>query len=148
MSRNLGSTCCAICSGSIVLEESARPIVAGDAHVYFAEYQGMLVAAAHCYDCNAKYLAWVDTARNQRLNRGHWKRREYDDREFVDLSFRSSFNDEPGPEDLPSPEFLRAHQRDQNLREAARYRKQADELLKEAAECEANTTSYWEAYRR
>ena len=98
MSRNLCRTDCQRCSGPITLDEDPRLVTKEETGVYFAEYRGMLVANAECAWCKARYLAWL--TRPQRWpgvgnseSRGVW--------EPIDLSFRSTFNDEPGPDDLP-----------------------------------------------
>jgi hypothetical protein len=57
-----------------------------------------VVAAATCAKCGAKYLAWVDDRAMRRpLGASH----RFVGDLFFDLSFRSTFNDEPGPDDLP-----------------------------------------------
>jgi len=68
---------------------------------YLHEYTGMKVADAECAYCGAKYLAWVEEAPGKR--RTCWGYDEYtsEERRFYDLSYRSTFNDEPGKEDLP-----------------------------------------------
>ncbi len=153
MSRNLCHRECAICHGGsedIILEESPRPITESEAGPYFPTYRDRLtVMNAHCQVCDAKYLAWFGISGSQRI--GHTTRWPDDDRHFVDLSFRASFNDEPAPEDLPSPEFLREHHRKRKLVESLKLRREANELLELAAECERDSVekpSYWEAYRR
>ncbi len=98
MSRNLLKDECYFCGGAVVLDEERRPITPGEAGVYFAEYEGMLVANARCPDCEAKYLAWVDE--RTRKQSAYWARGPADCG-FMDLSFRSTFNDEPGADDLP-----------------------------------------------
>jgi hypothetical protein len=106
MSRNLSRTDCYFCGDVPKLVEVPRPITAEEAGVYFAEYEGLLVANAECPRCGAKYLAWVD-------ERGYVRpelwcgmlvapRVPDDDIGFVDLSFRSTFNDEPGDADRPT----------------------------------------------
>ncbi len=98
MSRNLCQTDCYFCSGEIVLKNAPHAITAAEAGCYFDEYEGMIVADAECVDCEAKYLAWVDEA-----HRRCYRRESVPDagKVCVDLSFRSSFDDEPGREDLP-----------------------------------------------
>jgi hypothetical protein len=101
MSRNIGSTTCDFCNGKVLIEEASRPIRQEEAGVYYPEYAGMLVANAHCEDCEATYLAWVNEhTRVSERYRG-WYRDLCDGETHVDLSFRSSFNDEPGRDDLP-----------------------------------------------
>lgn len=94
MSRNLCETSCSWCNGEVILEEAGRPILEEECGAYFREYRSMLVANAHCRECEAKYLAWVDWPGNS-----YWTNKG--DRAFMDLSFRSTFNDEPGLEDQP-----------------------------------------------
>ena len=98
MSRNLGSTVCAFCYGTVVHEEEARPITETEARCYFDEYRGMSVANAHCEDCEAQYLAWVATPPSF----PGWAHSEAEPGGHIDLSHRSSFNDEPGEADLPT----------------------------------------------
>lgn len=100
MSRNLGRTDCDFCrSKSIVIEEAPRLGTPEDLGRYFEEFQGCTFASAHCADCEAKYLAWFDWGAHNRKYGFH------SPREFGpthgDLSFRSTFNDEPGIADLP-----------------------------------------------
>ena len=98
MSRNLGRTDCYFCNSDVELLEQPRPVTVEEVRPYEEYYVGMLtVANAWCPQCEAKYLAWVDHSGAN----GHMRRTPDDDRLFVDLSFRSSFNDEPGFDDLP-----------------------------------------------
>jgi hypothetical protein len=57
----------------------------------------MVVANAICEFCKAKYLAWVDGSKRKGDKYPHTGH----DFEFTDMSFRSSFNDEPNIEDFP-----------------------------------------------
>jgi len=100
MSRNLAQQDCYFCrSMNIVLEEEPRPITKDDCGAYLDEFQGMLVAKAHCYRCDAKYLAWIDGSARA-MYPGH-PRPPSPGYPHGDLSFRSTFNDEPGPTDYP-----------------------------------------------
>ena len=105
MSRNIGSTICQFCDGPIVLDEAARPITREEAGAYFDTREGYgyangLFANATCKTCEAKYLAWVDLRACVGYNRyGNWGAQ---DAPFFDLSYRDSFNDEPGEKDLPN----------------------------------------------
>jgi len=99
MSHNLARSNCYFCEGPVVHEEPPRPITRDEAGGYFNEYEGMLVANAHCAWCEAKYLAWVHGREDWRF--GHLAPRNRPDAPHVDLSFRSTFNDEPGDEDKP-----------------------------------------------
>lgn len=91
MSRNIGSICCTFCTGRVVLEEPFRRITQEEAGQYYREYMGMPVANAHCEDCEAQYLAWAISTGVGSI----------EDHGFCDLSHRSTFNDEPGPADMP-----------------------------------------------
>ena len=99
MSRNLCETECYRCGTKPTLDEKPRPILEEEAGVYFAEFEGMLVANATCQECGALYLAWVDQRTRKRFD--SWMPGTQTAGDFVDLSFRSSFNDEPGDGDLP-----------------------------------------------
>jgi len=102
MSRNLASTHCDFCGAYPTLIETPRPITPEEAGQYFAEYEGLLVANADCPCCGAWYLAWVDERERVKKYPGFSDRFPYEDGvPFVDLSFRSTFNDEPGQLDLP-----------------------------------------------
>jgi hypothetical protein len=93
MSRNLASTSCDFCTEEVRLVEEPRPLAPADAGVYYTAFAGLTVANAECATCKAKYLAWI---------------RVEVDRPFFDLSFRSTFNDEPGEADKPDPELFAA----------------------------------------
>jgi hypothetical protein len=99
VSRNLGRVDCYFCDGLVVHDEPPRPITRDEAGGYFAEYEGMLVANAHCAHCEGKYLAWVRGRPNWSL--GHLAYKNYYEGGHIDLSFRSTFDDEPGEEDKP-----------------------------------------------
>ncbi len=128
MSRNLCSIKCYYCDGipmpmnkatSVVLEEEPRYITEEEAGFYYREYKRLIVANAKCELCEAKYLAWVDESHREYpenilnnykkcfpgLYQPEPRRITEDDREsginFIDLSFRKAFNDEPADEDLP-----------------------------------------------
>lgn len=110
MSRNLGHTNCRHCPGDVALIEAARPLTVDDVgEHYFREYEGMIVAEADCLGCGAEYLAWIDqrpiTGNWGRLYRG-WAQSTRDGEPFFDLSYRSTFNDEPGEEDLPKRAYV------------------------------------------
>jgi len=97
MSRNIGQRDCYFCPSKVVLVELPRAIASEDAGIYYKDYNGMLVANAHCPACLAKYLAWVTGPTGSNWN-GMPKE---EGQTHVDLSFRSTFNDEPGEDDLP-----------------------------------------------
>lgn len=92
VSRNLGQITCDQCPSPVVyLLESPRPILEEEAAPYFREYEFMEVAKAVCPWCLAEYLAWV-----------RWGKHgdEPTALGYFDLSYRSTFNDEPGDEDM------------------------------------------------
>lgn len=95
MSRNLGETTCHFCDHDLVMTGPRRPIDQTDAGVYFNEYNGMIVRDAECPCCLAQYLAWVEPAPGGRQSQPSNFSTHYD------LSFRTTFNDEPGERDLP-----------------------------------------------
>lgn len=102
MSRNLCAQVCVHCEHAVVLDEPARPITKEDCWRYIDEFRGTLVARAHCPMCEAKYLAWMDdTEHTCRYGRGMVSPRVSRDGIPIDLSYLSTFDDEPGPEDLP-----------------------------------------------
>lgn len=93
MSRNLCRTDCDRCSGPVNLEEAPRLITREEAGRYFPEYRSMSVANAYCIECGARYLAWVSNIPHRQPDPS---------KPFHDLSYRSTFNDEALPEDLPA----------------------------------------------
>jgi hypothetical protein len=95
MSRNLLSTECANCDSKyIVAEEEPRQITKEETGVYYDEFQDLKVFNAICNDCGAKYIAWHGTRRGM-------GRKTIGGVKFYDLSYRSTFNDEPGSSDIP-----------------------------------------------
>jgi hypothetical protein len=148
MSRNLGDTCCRICSGDgdVHMIEAPRPITAEECGAYADLYVGHLVVArAICSFCGAKYLAWVSH------DLAGWKREPSASQSFVDLSFRRAFNDEPAAEDLPTPEMLKMLHMRECLERVKELRVQVESLLLDVKAAEENAEtgkSYWESYRR
>lgn len=105
MSRNLQQINCDRCDGDVCLTGPVRPGTAADFGRYVPQYNGMLVADAECTDCGTPYLAWVDErTRTSPLYHDHdrWVR---DSGDFVDLSYRNSFNDEPAPDGSDDPKY-------------------------------------------
>ncbi|MFA5187808.1 MAG: hypothetical protein WC460_00415 [Patescibacteria group bacterium] len=104
MSRNLGATACVHCEHPVELLEEPRPITEKEAGVYFDnKYKGMLVAEARCPICLAKYLAWIDDTNSILVRREpeKYSPRKADYGKVFDLSYLSTFDDEPGDDDLP-----------------------------------------------
>ena len=96
MSRNIGYARCKYCGSDVVLDGNPHPATPDEV---WGEYLGMIIENAECPECKAKYMAWR-----------HWEHRDTDywanpdwaeNKKIMDLSFRSSFNDEPGDDDLP-----------------------------------------------
>lgn len=97
MSRNLGRVDCARCEEKVVLTSGWR--VKSDPQ---PGVNGMTVADAECQTCHARYTAWIKPSPEE-YNYGS---RQFDLNQvaeygFYDLSYRSTFNDEAGPDDLP-----------------------------------------------
>jgi hypothetical protein len=139
MSRNLGDTSCRICNRHVVLCSVPAYITPEQAGPYFTEYQGMIVANAVCSYCDAKYLAWVERAK--------WSRGSDDTQPFIDLSFRKAFNDEPAPEDLPTPEMLLRVHLEQCAADINGIQVKLNEATTEIA-ARMSSPPFWEAYRR
>ncbi len=97
MSRNLCRTNCYYCRCEVIRTGETRELTDEDVGAYFPEYCGMIVAEAECSMCEAKYLAWMGKIPHSYRDDGEIRIR--------DLSFRSSFNDEPGVDDLPAFEI-------------------------------------------
>ena len=93
MSRNLLQTDCYFCRSAVALAEPGR--ATKDNVGAYEEYIGMIVADATCTACGAEYLAWIAGCPG-----GHTQGPNPEDEHF-DLSFRSTFNDEPGESDYP-----------------------------------------------
>lgn len=91
MSRNLARTNCRTCDSKVIL--CGIP--------YQTDYSGMWVANAKCEVCETKYLAWIGPT-NDTYGGRDIDRMLVRDHGFYDLSYRSTFNDEPGKDDLPS----------------------------------------------
>lgn len=92
MSRNLLTTVCYYCEHPVVMTGEPRPFDS----VCYEEYRGMIARDAECPVCLAQYLAWVTppTSHGRQTQPSACPT-------HYDLSFRSSFNDEPGDRDLP-----------------------------------------------
>jgi hypothetical protein len=106
MSRNLGQTNCNFCRGVVKLDEPPREVTKDDVGEYYETrdgygHAGMIAAKASCVDCGAKYLAHISMAKCVGYS---WPQLRGEG-EFFDLSFRESFNDEPGEKDLPDFEI-------------------------------------------
>ena len=119
MSRNLCSKVCCQCGYRVAIV--GKPYVATSKNV--TKYHvGMIVADAECVLCGAKYTAWIDDRKahfytnfneypQSKSDYARWCKPRYNENEakwaeeegeqyFFDLSFRSTFDDEPGDEDL------------------------------------------------
>ncbi len=98
MSRNIAKTTCDHCGSRVVVTGRLHPITKEEAHVYFKEFEGLIVADAECSVCRAKYIAWCDYSTCRGIHND--PRRCQGVQPFWDLSYRSTFNDEPGDKDL------------------------------------------------
>lgn len=99
MSRNLARTSCRRCDGKVIVT-GPRYVLPND---HFA-CPAMTVADAECQRCRARYTAWIGYTVLTPV--GQYGSREVDkelvrEHGFFDLSFRSTFNDEPGDDDMP-----------------------------------------------
>jgi hypothetical protein len=110
MSRNLCTTVCEHCGDTPQLVEIPHLITEKEAGVYFPEYEGTIVAKAICPSCEAQYLAWVDES-----HRVHYPANKCYP-VIEDLSYYSTFNDEPGETDLPKYEVQRVFTRVAKIR--------------------------------
>ena len=99
MSRNIGIAECDRCGVTPVLSERPRKITRKDACKFYEEFEGLIVAHAVCPQCGARYLAWVNEKKRKR--KSFSPRAPIKGVGFFDLSYRSTFNEEPGPKDLP-----------------------------------------------
>lgn len=103
MSRNLGLRSCYFCLGSVELDETPREVTQAEVGPYYETpdgwgFKGMICANASCRTCEAEYLAWVSLSACP----GYRYREEHVcENGYFDLSFRSTFNDEPGDRDRP-----------------------------------------------
>jgi hypothetical protein len=85
--------------------EPVREITREDCGVYFESrngysYRGARVANATCENCEAKYIAWFDLSACEGYGASGYFR-PHPDGLHIDLSFRSTFDDEPGEADMP-----------------------------------------------
>ena len=89
MSRNLGRKDCKRCGEMLARLETPRQITKKEAGHYFNEFSGRLFAKVDCPLCGAHYLGW------------YYKGNSWD---FLlyDISFYSTFDDEPEDADLPA----------------------------------------------
>ena len=138
MSRNLCQKYCDFCNSEpVILLENKRPISKKEAGVYYKNYKGLLVANAECDTCGAKYLAWIDERtivgeHLKEMNVSIFPPRFAKDKDYFDLSFRSTFNDEAGTEDLPNKVFnlKEAHKEIEKLKKSVkRWKKIAKKLI-------------------
>ncbi len=109
MSVNLGRTDCYFCGTYPVLDEEPRLMTLEDSPCWYDGYPGMIVAKASCPQCCAKYIAWVKDSALFREKHGGREQKLSDygeDATHFDLSFRSTFRDEPGRDDIPLYEVV------------------------------------------
>lgn len=89
MSRNLACVDCDQCHAEVNLTGKPYPFARN-----WPEYDGMIIADAECSECRTRYTAWIGRPYPAGMN-------NLRERGFYDLSYRSTFNDEPGDSDLP-----------------------------------------------
>ena len=98
MSRNLGDVSCDRCRGKVERLEEWRLAAPAELGRYYHDYAEQLFAHARCEWCGARYLAWAPDRRYQP---------DLKSNEIGDLSYRSTFNDEPNDDlDLPRDEWI------------------------------------------
>lgn len=135
-----------------------RLISKNDCGRYIHEFQGMIVADGECKVCHAKYLCWVDERNRNPIDNYRFKRSPDNslppEKQFFDLSYRSSFNDEPCGEDCGNPKLRSGTdiaaalaRKDALLREANVLVRQASQLDPVPVDCAlwANLTTRIEA---
>ena len=83
MSRNLDTKVCAYCESYVISMEQIHEITKKEAGKYYDEFAGMLVCRSICPECLSEYLAWINA----------------ETKKVEDLSYYSTFNDEPGSYD-------------------------------------------------
>ncbi len=95
MSRNLCATECQQCG--------SRVKITGPSYKYnYCDSWSVLLADAECEICGTQYSAWTGPTSD------HMDRdinRDLVERGFYDLSYRSTFNDEPGDDDIPAKQI-------------------------------------------
>lgn len=91
MSRNLARTTCRTCESEVKV--CGIP--------YKGAENGLWLANAECTACGTKYTAWIGPTLDGYGSR-EVDRNLVRDRGFYDLSYRSTFNDEPGEGDVPA----------------------------------------------
>jgi len=96
MPKNLNATECVHCGNEVIIEEMPRRLTIREGRHFFNDCEDVLFSDAYCPICLAKYLAWM----NGRTKSGYDLIPEVYGKP-ADLSYRSTFNDEPGIEDLP-----------------------------------------------
>lgn len=92
MSRNLGQTDCRLCTCPVKI--TGLPMVY---ELPNCDGESIVFAHAECVACKAQYSAWLHSHTDQ----GRTRHRTDPTGTFYDLSFRSTFNDEPGRDDVP-----------------------------------------------
>lgn len=100
MSRNLARTNCRNCEGIVK--------ITGVPYERSLLFGRMWIADAECKSCGAKYAAWISPAPDMVTGGGGalYGARVSETMSlaahgFYDLSYRSTFDDEPGPTDIP-----------------------------------------------
>ena len=100
MSENLHATKCVHCGNDVELLETPRPITEKEAGNFYVD-KGILFAKAHCPICLARYLAWIGSSTKVLPIKKDLVKGMTLYGEVVDLSYLSTFSDQPGKGDLP-----------------------------------------------
>lgn len=110
MSRNLSRTDCQHCGQDAVVingpVSNYEDMYPEDQSELSKHLKGMQVACAVCEYCECLYMAWVWPSPNMVWERPNfkpdWTLDTEPSKRFYDLSYRSTFNDEPGRYDIPA----------------------------------------------
>ena len=96
--RRLETTKCVYCKGDVAKVEKPRQITKKEAGPTYEHVKCLVVANAMCLACRAKYLAWIDA---RAVVDGAPRPYSRCSDSIMDLSFRSTFSDKLGPDDMP-----------------------------------------------
>src|SRR5690348_11653005 len=98
MALSLGKVVCHRCGGRVTRTDHQSETLEETDH----RRPGMNISEAECARCGAKYWAWVTPAINDPIyGRRGIDRENVRQFGFYDLSFRSTFSDQPAMVDLP-----------------------------------------------
>lgn len=89
---------CLFCEGEVARIEPPRRIRPEEAGSAYESIKALVVAWSICLACRAKYTGWIDV---RGVVDGVEPFGGHASDAILDLSFRSTFSDEPGPDDMP-----------------------------------------------